>query len=749
MQHINSLVLSNSAFRALLSWIRLLPSAFASVTNVRSLIICLVCCLFFSSPLVQAQTVSKQWDKTFGGTGADSFTSLISTPDGGYLLAGSSDSGIGGDKSEESRGNFDYWIIKIASDGTKQWDKRYGGPDRDYLRLVISTSDGGYLLAGTSHSGTGGEKSEGSRGNSWIAGDYWVIKISRDGTKEWDKTFGGVGTEFLNTVIQTSDGGYLLGGSSNSEVGGDKTQEGRGESDFWLVKITATGTKQWDKTIGGTGWEDLTSFVQTPDGGYLIGGSSSSDIGYEKSEARRGPVTYEIMEPYDYWLVKISSAGTIQWDKTFGGDKWDRLSVLAATFDGGYLLAGSSGSMRGDDKSVDRIGKDEYTSDFWIIKVKGDGTKQWDRVYGGFGSEVPQSIIETSNGDYLLSGVSYSGIGADKSEDSRDTDEVRGDYWLLKLSSTGARLWDKTFGSSGLDYLTSSAPDSDGGYVLGGTTDSGPSGEKSGVSKGERDFWILKTTTEKSESNAFRINAGGTAFLASANRSFVADTYASGGTAIPAVSGEVANTTDKSLYYTGRQGGNFKYNIPTGNGTFKVVLHFNEPYFGNQVPGGISSRKFKVSMEGIRKLTDYDIFAKAGGAMKAVTETFTVIVADSILTINFMRGSKALALVSAIEVIPVTSPARLAIDSNDMETISQASVSPNPATDRLQLDLGGFAESVLSIQIADLLGNSYLQLSPASEKKQWEIPVGNLKAGMYVLKLKTAQGVQTLKFVKQ
>jgi hypothetical protein len=179
------------------------------------------------------------WDKTFGGTGSDYAHSVVSTSDGGYLLVGYSQSGAGGDKSQNSQGSYDYWAVKIDANGNKVWDKTFGGNGGDEAQSVVTTSDGGYLLVGYSASGAGGDKSQNSQGYT----DYWAVKIDGNGNKVWDKTFGGTSHDYAQSVVSTSDGGYLLVGDSGSGAGGDKTQGNQGSDDYWAVKIDANGNK--------------------------------------------------------------------------------------------------------------------------------------------------------------------------------------------------------------------------------------------------------------------------------------------------------------------------------------------------------------------------------------------------------------------------------------------------------------------------------------------------------------------------
>ncbi|QNF35669.1 pre-peptidase C-terminal domain-containing protein [Adhaeribacter swui] len=212
--------------------------------------------------------VATQWDLRYGGSGTEGLSETIKTTDGGYLLAGYSNSGISGDKSQAGRGNNDYWVIKIDAAGKKLWDQRYGGSGHDYLNRVIQTQDGGYLLAGSSESGLNGDKSQASRGGR----DYWIVKISSSGAKQWDKRFGGSGYDELKKVIQLSSGEYVLGGFSDSPAGGDKSQGSQGGRDYWLVKVSNAGTKIWDKRYGGNLADVLENFALTSDGGFLLGG---------------------------------------------------------------------------------------------------------------------------------------------------------------------------------------------------------------------------------------------------------------------------------------------------------------------------------------------------------------------------------------------------------------------------------------------------------------------------------------------
>ena len=431
------------------------------------------------------------WDKTFGGSGSEYGQVVVQTSDGGYLFGGYSNSNISGDKSQVSQGISDYWVVKVSSTGAKEWDKTFGGTGSDQLYSLQQTTDGGYILGGLSESGISGDKTEALKGSV----DYWVVKISSEGIKEWDKGFGGTGPDYLLTLRQTSDGGYLLGGNSQSGIGGDKTQASKGNSDYWVVKISSTGTKEWDKTFGGNSADLLLSLQQTTDGGYMLGGYSQSGLSGDKTEASKGGLN-------DYWIVKISSEGLKEWDKTFGGNGYDQLYSFQQTSDGGYLLGGYSNSGISGDKTEASKGG----FDIWVLKISSSGTIEWDKTIGGTGGEHFYASVQTSDGGYLLAGSSSSGISGDKTEASKGST----DYWLVKISGTGVKEWDKSFGGSGADQLYSFQQTSDGGYILGGLTDSGISGDKTEASRGSYDYWMVHVntvlTSTKDAANGAAIN---------------------------------------------------------------------------------------------------------------------------------------------------------------------------------------------------------------------------------------------------
>jgi hypothetical protein len=405
----------------------------------------------------QNAPVRKVWDKAFGGDKSDGLKAMLPTADGGFLLGGSSKSDRGGDKSDSCKGAADYWIVKIDEKGNKLWDKTLGGEGYDDLSTLRSTPDGGFLLGGSSSSNVGGDKSDSCKGGP----DYWIVKIDAQGNKLWDKTFGNNQYDVLCIILPVSNGGFLLGGSCWID---------KGAYDYWIIKIDAQGNKLWDKTYGGSKVsESLSTIVATTDGGFLLGGN-------------RG------MWWADYWIIKIDAQGNQIWDKSYGGIDDDALATIHQTTDGGYLLAGCSFNDKCDDKSEDNKG----VCDYWIIRIDAQGNKLWDKTFGNNDRDVPDNIFPMDDGGFLISGGSCSTNGEDKTEDSRGYF----DYWLLRIDADGNKLWDKTYGGDAWEVIFSVLSTSNNSFLLGGTSYSTKSGDKSEACRGEGDFWIIKIAIE-------------------------------------------------------------------------------------------------------------------------------------------------------------------------------------------------------------------------------------------------------------
>jgi uncharacterized delta-60 repeat protein len=408
----------------------------------------------------QSQAPTIQWQKCFGGTGLDYAKSIQTTPDGGYIVAGYSDSTNG--NVSGNHGGGDCWVVKLDTAGAMQWQKALGGSGYDFANSIQNTSDGGYIVAGYSRSSDGDLTINHGQGGR----DYWVVKLNTTGTIQWQKSLGGTGDDSATNIQQTIDGGYIIAGSSTSNDG-DVTGN-HGNSDYWVVKINATGSIQWQKSLGGSVDETANAIQTTSDGGYIVAGSTNSSDGNIT-----GYHGYT-----DYWVVKLDATGTIQWQKILGGTNLDQAQSIQTTSDGGYVVAGFSRSTDGD------VTGNHGPPDYWVVKLDSTGTIQWQKTLGGTSSDYANSIQTTTDGGYIVAGYSFSTNG--------DVIGNHGfaDSWLVKLDATGTIQWQKSMGGTDDDGAYAIQPTSDGGYIIAGDSLSN-NGDVTGNHGGE-DFWIVK-----------------------------------------------------------------------------------------------------------------------------------------------------------------------------------------------------------------------------------------------------------------
>ncbi|MGH2667480.1 T9SS type A sorting domain-containing protein [Flavobacterium sp.] len=435
--------------------------------------------LFLSFCAFTAQSQDILWEKSYGGKHAEFLFDAVPTPDYGFILAGSSISDKNGNKSDANKGDLDYWIWKMDEKGELDWQKSFGGSGLDLLQSIQLTSDAGFILAGTSQSNKGQDKTADSKGGS----DFWIIKLDAKGGELWQQTIGGNGQDQLQSITQTQDGGYILGGSSDSDTTlseientSGKSQNSRGGLDYWVVKLDNKGKIQWQQTIGGSYTDELKSVVPTKDGGYILGGYSNSPASGEKTADNIGTG--------DYWIVKLDKSGTIQWQKTIGGDQDDNLTTLIQTKDGGYMAAGNSNSETSGAKSKSNTSG----TDFWIVKLDETGTISWQQTYNYGKTDVLTSIVENQDGSYLIAG--YAQKETTGKAIRKDKDGIN-DYIALKIDAKGEELWSKTVGSTGDEVLKKLIETRDGGYILAGTSKGEASKDKKSA-KGGSDFWVVK-----------------------------------------------------------------------------------------------------------------------------------------------------------------------------------------------------------------------------------------------------------------
>jgi len=369
-----------------------------------------------------------EWNETYGGSSTDYGRSMAQTSDGGYIIAGYTDSyGTGGD---------DFYLVKTDSNGVKSWSEIYGGGADDRGYSVAQTSDGGYIIVGETRTFPIGSY------------DVYLVKTDVDGVESWSKTFGGANEDCGYSVDQTMDGGYIIVGYTGADV--------------YLIKTDSSGTETWSNTFDRGPIDYGLCVTQTSDAGYIITGASC-------------PPPFPVS--MDVWLIKTDSSGAETWNKTYGGAGFDRGYSVVQTGDGGYIIAGETSSSGAG------------LHDVYLIKTDSSGTETWSKTFGGASDDCGYSVDQTMDGGYII--VGYTGD----------------DVYLIKTGSDGAESWSKTMGGAGSEVGRSVAQTGDGGYIVAGYTDS--------YGAGNGDVWLIKVEVPPSPAPPARENKPnpGTVFI--------------------------------------------------------------------------------------------------------------------------------------------------------------------------------------------------------------------------------------------
>lgn len=329
------------------------------------------------------------WSKTYGGSDDENAARITKTNDGGYLLTGYTTSNDGDVSGNE--GFQDYWVVKVDTNGSIVWDKNFGFAGSDQAYKAFQTSDGGYFITGFFDvSASGGAGNDLQRGVVHGVGEFWGIKLDANGTKQWRRYFGGTNNDRSYDAWETTDGGFLMTGTSES-VDFDKIDP-KGSYDYWAVRLTATGDLVWTKSFGGAEIDNSYASIKTNDGNYImVGDSRSAD---QDVTSPRGNA--------DAWMVKFDDNGNKIWQKSFGGSQFDTAHSIKQRANGDYILAGHSRSSDGDLQSNNGV------NDAWIFVVDDNGALKFEKSVGGSGLDFASEAIETSDSKIIAVGDSES-----------------------------------------------------------------------------------------------------------------------------------------------------------------------------------------------------------------------------------------------------------------------------------------------------------------------------------------------------
>lgn len=378
--------------------------------------------------------------KNYGGTGQDNIARVLYTPDGGRIICGTTNSNNNDVSGLHGTAN-DIWVAKINNTGAIEWQKTYGATLTEDGMNMIATSDGGYAILGTV-------------GMFTSTADPIVIKITSNGTIEWQKQFGGASADRAWGIAETTDNGFVVTGETIGTPAGDFAGlVNKGQYDVFVSKLSSTGTLLWSKIMGGTLRERGNFVKQLSDGNLLLGAYAESD---------NGDVTgnHNNYDAFDAWIIKLNPLGDVIWKKCFGGlgsemmynglEKNNRYYMVGTTMN---LSHAASGDVTGV--------IDGY--DMWYIVVDTAGTLVHQKCIGGTSSvDNGQDIVTTLDGKFMIGGYTQSNdvyVSGNKGLT---------DYALIKIDSAGTLQWSKLFGTAGYDNASCVSANADSSFSIGG-----------------------------------------------------------------------------------------------------------------------------------------------------------------------------------------------------------------------------------------------------------------------------------------
>ncbi|HKR03144.1 MAG TPA: T9SS type A sorting domain-containing protein [Bacteroidia bacterium] len=368
--------------------------------------------------IVDSADCQIKFQKVITGTSHVLAYGVQQTTDGGYIIAGT---------AYNAQSNEDLYVVKTDAWGDTLWTKTFSGSDTQHCYSVEQTSDGGYILFGVTNSFIGNK-------------DFFLLKLSSNGNVVWTKNLINEGGSWSSFARQTSDGGFILVGQTDSV--------GNTNDDIFLVKTDSAGTPLWQRVIGISTAHDYVSCVQqTYDGGFVLAASGRYF----------GP-------DLDFCLIKTNANGNVQWKKVYGGASSEGAVYVSQTSDSGYIMVGETYSFTPGE------------TDIYLVRTDANGDTLWTRCYSGQNSDHGMYVAQTPDGGFIIGGHVYTfgSVGGDHY-----------DFALIKTNSNGDTLWTRTYGDSQDDYGWSAQQTSDGGYVITGYSRS--------FGTGDNHIYLVKT----------------------------------------------------------------------------------------------------------------------------------------------------------------------------------------------------------------------------------------------------------------
>lgn len=342
-----------------------------------------------------------------------------------------------------------------------------GGTNNDAFTTVEKTADGGFIAAGYTQS-----NNLDITDKSNTSFDFFISKFSSDNKLEWQKTFGGSDDDRAADIIETKNGEFAILGYSKSNDFDVSTNAG--SQDFWFIKLSSSGILISEKSFGYLGLDYGTTLLETKDNGFLITGVLDLTASNGQGNAKTTAVKHA---GGDYWAIKTDNSGNLLWSRYFGGSFTDTPLGVVETDANNFIIVGSS------DSNDFNISDNKGTYDFWVVKISNSGNLIWEKSFGGSEIDEARAITTTNDGNFII-------VGDTRSNDKNvSTNNGAADIWVLKISTDGNLIWEKTIGATNFDVARAITKTKDNGFLIAGSSRSLDNGFEN---KGQNDALIIK-----------------------------------------------------------------------------------------------------------------------------------------------------------------------------------------------------------------------------------------------------------------